>query len=380
MSKIHYIGFYGDKLSYEENRYICPAGANKMDYIIHALTDAGHTVSVISPAWVNYKNDTKFKFFKERAFFISENAQCSTPASINCSGKLCKVVLWIYSKIWLLWHILTTVKRSDKVLVYHSLFYSNEICWCKKLIGFELVLEVEELYSIVFSMTDKLLKKELQIVDLADSYIFPNNLMKNLLKVEGKPIFIIYGSYSIENYETKKQFNDGKIHLVYAGIIDTLKNGAFNALSATRFLSDAYVLHILGFGQQKDIDLLKSEIGNIDSQCTVYYEGQKTGEEYIDFMRSCHIGLSTQRNEGKYLEYTFPSKVLSYMSMGLTVVTARIDCLTKSSLNSLMNFYDYEDGESIAHTILSVDLNKREQNVEKIKELDQELIQRFKKM
>lgn len=380
MGKIHYIGFYGDEISYEQNRYISPAGVNKMDYIIYALTEAGHTVSVVSPAWVNYVNNMKFKFFKGRTFFISENAKCITPASINCSGKFWKILLWIYSKIWLLWYVLTSVKCSDKVLIYHSLFYSNEICWCKKLIGFELILEVEELYSIVFSMTDKWLKKEMRIVDLSDSYIFPNDLMKNLLKIENKSIYTIYGSYCVGSNETKKQFSDGKIHLVYAGIIDTLKNGAFNALNASRFLSDSYVLHILGFGQQKDIDLLTSEIENINSHCKVYYEGQKTGEEYINFMRSCHIGLSTQRNEGRYLEYTFPSKVLSYMSMGLAVVTARIDCLTKSSMNSLMNFYDHEDGESIARAIFSVNINEREKNVQKIQELNKELIQRFKKI
>lgn len=57
----------------------------------------------------------------------------------------------------------------------------------------------------------------------------------------------------------RKIFNDGKTHVVYAGIFDPNK-GVITAVDAARFLNGNYHIHILGFGKQSEIDYVKSKI------------------------------------------------------------------------------------------------------------------------
>jgi len=167
--------------------------------------------------------------------------------------------------------------------------------------------------------------------------------------------------------------DDGKIHLLYAGIIDTHKAGAFNAIECARFLTENYILHIIGFG---DTGILIQRIEDINkaSKCKVVFDGAKNGIEYIKYCQRCHIGLSTQKMDGKYLETSFPSKVLSYLSLGLNVVSCYVDCVAKSQIHPLITYYYKDSPEYIAKAILDVDLNSIDNCKETIKKLDKRFV------
>ena len=105
------------------------------------------------------------------------------------------------------------------------------------------------------------------------------------------------------------------------------------------------------------------------------------GEEFDRFLQSCHIGLSTQDPSAAFNSTSYPSKILTYMGNGLTVVSIRIPAIELSSVSSDLSYYDVQTPENIADAIMNVDFSDSfERNRLKIKSLDQEFIEKLKNL
>src|SRR5690606_35053088 len=103
---------------------------------------------------------------------------------------------------------------------------------------------------------------------------------------------------------------------------------------AMNYLPNKYRLHILGFGNNSDIEELKKLINYVNKEkgyeCCRYY-GSLDGEKYSEFLLDCDIGLNPQK-EGEYMDFAFPSKILSYLAHGLEVVSTRIKSVEQSKV------------------------------------------------
>ena len=82
-----------------------------------------------------------------------------------------------------------------------------------------------------------------------------------------------------------------------------------------------------------------------------------SGEDYIRFLQSCDIGLSTQNPDAAFNATSFPSKILSYMANSLQVVSIRIPAIEGSAIGEYMYYYDRQTPEEIAKAIMSVDMS-----------------------
>jgi len=131
-----------------------------------------------------------------------------------------------------------------------------------------------------------------------------------------------------------------------------------------------------------DIIELKSRIikSNKTHGCKVIYGGLKTGEEYIEYVSKCHIGLSTQSPGAEYNNSSFPSKVLSYLSMGLRVVSVDIEAIKKSKIDHLLYYYKENNGISISEAILKIDINSTYDSKKSLIELDEKFIKDIKSL
>ena len=107
------------------------------------------------------------------------------------------------------------------------------------------------------------------------------------------------------------------------------------------------------------------------TKCNITYDGLKSGEEYIRFLQSCHIGLSTQNPNAAFNDTSFPSKVLSYMANGLKVVSVKIKALETSDVIDLLYYYDEQKPEKIAKAITAIEINDNYDSVNFIKNLDE---------
>ena len=363
MKKIYYIGHYSDP-SGSSKRKTAPAADTKMDYSISSLKKVGYDVEVLSFC---VDDDRKSVFEKKSGYEIEKNGThvvffTNYTSKFRILRVIGRAFSWIKIRKYLCKKCLG---NESKVVIYHSLGLLKVIdLFDKKKKRF--ILEMEEIYADVIGKT-KLRKKEIAAAHKANGYIFPTKMLNSEINNKNKPFVIIHGTYQVEMDRKCGIFNknlqtdeDKIIHCVYAGTLDPRKGGAVAAAAAAEFLPENYHVHILGFGSEQEIQNMKDRILNITSRAKakVTYDGLLYGEDYIRFIQSCDIGLSTQNPDAAFNATSFPSKILSYMANGLRVVSIRIPAIEQSAVGDKLFYYDEQTPQEIAKAILSVDMEK----------------------
>ncbi len=331
--RVFYVGYYCK----DKKRNAFPSTISKMDYIIDVLNHEGMNVEVLSTCRIK-ENDVPAE--KNRSEQIKDNVILHLCGSLPEKNVLYKYVQLIYSSLWLFFYLIKNVPRNEKVLVWHTCWTDRIVMFAKKVKGFKVVLEVGEIFSDVDGGSQKKRKKEIHVIRMADEYMYSTELLNKVCNPNNKPYIVVQGTYNLQK-EFPKIFNDGKIHLVYAGILRKDK-GVDVSIGVARYLSDNYVIHILGYGEQEDIDRVKKEIEEVNSEnkAIVSYDGLLYGDEYTQFIQSCDVGLCTQSADVQYNTTAFPSKIISYLSNGLPVVAIGIESIVNSKVSHLLKTYD----------------------------------------
>lgn len=373
IKNIKYIGFYDDRNYINENRTYSLSGTNKMNYIASSIVKAGYNVDIVSPSWTANKSG----FYRRRKCDLDHQITLTICPTFGASNKITKGLRMLNSLIWLFFYLLFNTKRGEKIIVYHAVLLSPPIRAAKFLKKFELILEAEEIYGNVVSGRKIMHTWEQRLILSADKYIYSTELLAKEIN-SNKPHIIIYGIYEM-NPELEVPNADGKIHLLYSGIIDSEKKGAFNAVECTKYLTENYVLHIVGFGDIERLCKLINEYNEFN-ECKIFYDGMKSGVDFVKYCQRCHIGISSQSMDGKYLTSSFPSKVLSYLCMGLRVVSGDIPCVAESKISELIEYYKKDTPEEIAYAIKKIDFSKQFRNREILQKLNGNFIKDIKKL
>lgn len=360
MSPIKYISFFDTQDSEIRRNYVTSA-SNKLEYIAKTIADTGHSVEIISMSEVI---EDQFQVYKGETKTLSNKISIKLPFSWGGNKGLLRKLKILWHLVYMFIYLISHCRKNEPVIVYHSLGYFEIIRWAKRIRGFKLILEVEEIYSDVSKMSPYWRNLEFKMFELSDAFILSTELLNTKINKNKKPFVVIYGTYQVEPQYVRR-FNDGKIHAVYAGTFDPNKGGAQSAISAAEFLSDKYHIHICGFGNECDVMSIKRSIEEINtkSKAVVTYDGMKKGKEFVEFLQKCHIGLSTQIPEGEYNDTSFPSKVLTYMSNGLSVVSIKIPVLLNSAVGEHLSFYSIPNGQEIATAIINADLTNDNRRV-----------------
>lgn len=354
-----YIGHYDIDRDGKQTRSLSPAARNKMAYVVETIAKL-EPVEIISPSVVT-GSESECGRVEKPSDKVSLRLFPSLGRKSAVLGKLGTLLTTLSFEFYLLTHI----RRGETVVAYHSLVYCKFLYVLKKLRHFRLILEMEELYGDVIG-DERAKQWELRLAQQADAYIFPTLLLSRLINTQKKPEAIAHGTYRVEEDRKCNIFSDNlraedkpMIHVVYAGTLDPRKGGAV-AAAAAEFLPENYHVHILGFGSDMEIQEMKDLISDISckTSATITYDGLLSGEEYIRFLQSCDIGLSTQNPDAPFNATSFPSKILSYMANGLRVVSIRIPSIEQSAVGAALSYYDQQTPEEIAKAILSVNLGE----------------------
>lgn len=374
MEKIFYMAYYNSTNS-SERRNAVLSSVNKMNYICEALENNGYNTEIVSASGATEK-----KFCKSKKVKLTDKTTLKLFSSLPRLNRIVSVIDRVILKTKLFLYMIKNTNKDSIVMVYHSLGYMSLVKRLKKLKGFKLIIEAEEIYGDVIG-DEKTSQKEYEFFKIADAFIFPTELLSEKVNTEKKLEVIIYGTYHIEK-ELPKLFSDGKIHCVYAGTLDPRKGGAIASAESALFLNENYHIHILGFGNEKEKAEMLNTIDSISkkSKAKITYDGLLSGEEYIKFIQSCDIGLSTQNPNGKYNDTSFPSKILSYMANGLRVVSVRIPVVEESGIGKCVCYYDEQTPENIAKAIKSIDFSEEYDSRKAIGMLDKDFICDLKKM
>lgn len=369
-NKIYYLIHFDNKT----NRNVTPSAITKGKYVASALASCSSEVEIVSLAYPT--KDSQDEVYYQ----VSENVICHLFKGKYSNNR---IIRYLNHKLYdkkIRKYLKQNVKKDDIIVVYHSLANMKLVKYIKKNITDKIVYEVEEIYGDVIN-DEKAKTKELKAFKNASSYIFSNDYLNTIINTKQLPYVTCYGTYEIPTLY-KESFNDNLIHCLYAGTLAQNK-GALNAINVAKYLPNNYLIHILGFGSEKDIADIKNavnEVNNSYGTTKVIYEGLKLNEEYLKFIQKCQIGLCTQNIDAAFNTTSFPSKILSYMSNGLEVVGVNIAAIKNSKVGQYIQFYNVPDEKEIANAILNINLNNKTNNVDVVKELDKEFKEDLKDM
>ena len=354
-NEIKYVGFYDVLREGKQYRVYSLAAAKKMDYICHELSTLGHKVRIVSPSYVTAKGNKKIK---RESHLISDACCLELPPSCEANNKISRVIRVLQSRMWLFIYLLKNTKRNEKVLVYHNYNLALPVILAQKIKGFDVVLEVEEIYSKVWKLSCIQRWKEKILLKYADeNCLVVSEVLAEELKLK-KPA-VSYGSYMICD-KPHRSVNDGTIKLILTGSVDKERGNGFLAVEAMKYLPSQYKLFISGSVVSKDreefLELIKKTNADLGRGACVYL-GLLDEEKYEQLLLSADIALNPQK-EGEFGKYVFPSKILTYLGHGLPVVSTRGKSIEKSSLSDVIVFSDGYDGESIAKAVENVTIKK----------------------
>lgn len=354
-NEIKYVGFYDVLREGKQYRVYSLAAAKKMDYICHELSTLGYKVRIVSPSYVTAKGNKKIE---RKSHLISDACCLELPPSCEANNKISRVIRVLQSRVWLFTYLLKNTKRNEKVLVYHNYSLALPVILAQKIKGFDVVLEVEEIYSKVWKLSCIQRWKEKILLKYADeNCLVVSEVLAEELKLK-KPA-VSYGSYMICD-KPHRSVNDGTIKLILTGSVDKERGNGFLAVEAMKYLPSQYKLFISGSVVSKDreefLELIKKTNADLGRDACVYL-GLLDEEKYEQLLLSADIALNPQK-EGEFGKYVFPSKILTYLGHGLPVVSTRGKSIEKSSLSDVIVFSDGYDGESIAKAVENVTIKK----------------------
>lgn len=374
---VYYVCFYAEpEFSKEIVSY--PSVWSKIDYISDSLKKCGYDVCYVCPVLPH-----SGKFRKRTVQIDSHEKHVYFSAYAGRKFKLANKMNSFLQMLKILMYLVKNVGKDDRILIYHSMFYTFWVPILKNVFQKTVFLQIEDVFSALSPEGKSFEDKEWNSFETADGYLCVNSLIKDKIH-NPAPKIISHGRYVVSDILENKK-ND-KCRLVYAGVIEQVRNGAFLAAETMQYLSDRYELVILGFGEEQDINDLKILINRINTEkgweC-VNYLGYMSGEEYLRELQKCSIALSTHMYDEtnmKSADYTFPSKLLVYLGNGLRIVAQDLKCLRTSNINEYITYYKSPTPQSVAKAIQTMDISKDYDCRKKIKELDNEFCANIRKL
>lgn len=352
MKKVYYIGWYiADE---DQGRYSGNVPGNlKMHYMVDQLKKSGNTPEIVSFAC---KKEISGLYFTEKG--SSQGCIVRYLGGIGGNGRFAHSFDFLMKEFLLIWLCLFKIKTSDTIVLYHSVALTNLLTKLRKYVKRHVILEVEEVYGYAAVGDRPWVEQEIASIKQMNAHICVNDGMLEDLALNPKKFVASYGVGVIPERKVSR-FNDGKIHVVYAGTIELKKRGALTAVESAEFYPDNYVLHILGFGNDENLIKLRKLINGINVKVgytKVQYEGYKTGQELDDFLFSCHIGLSSNVMRPNFANNTFPSKVITYMCHDLSVVLSYAKAFYDVPISQGWSFYHEYTPQKIAEAVTNVDV------------------------
>lgn len=352
MKRIKYIAAFDIEANKGENRVNVLSSANKINYIITVLNQLGYGVDMIS-----FSHTLNKKCYAGKTIKWGENNTIKLFPTTWRGGALLKIVNLIVLYTSLFFYVLTHVRKNDTVIMYHS--YS--ILWLNVLFMFKkihLIEECEEIYGDIFGKK-WMSALEHNLLTKAESYIYPTELLNSIVNIKQKPYLVVHGSYKDVGAQffsdSKKEvvyFDPNLYHVAYTGILDP-KKGCMDVVKAAEYLDESYYIHILGFGDVEEIDMINQMIKKLElkTKCKMSFDGLRKGQEYTNYLSHLNLGICTLDTERQFINTQFPSKIISYMTAGVPVLCSAAKSIMTCDVSSAITFYKGNTPKDIAEGI-----------------------------
>jgi len=371
--------FYDISKYKNEERVYAPSAVTCIDYICSRLKNLNIECEIVSAAETRNVSGS-YPMRKEK---IAENVTLTQVRSTGYENRFLRELDKIRCRLWLVQYLTKNTEKNEIVFFWDSpVLYEPLILFklLNKRKNIKILYFATEIFQEVIHLNRLKSNIEMKLFREADMLLVSTEYLNKKINRDGRPYVILHGTYEpVTCYD--ESFDDDKIHIVYAGIINSNK-GAAKTVDLAKYLPNDFVIHILGYGTVENIAMLKQQIIDVNSvgKCQVIYEGTYSGEEYNRFLQKCHVGLCPQNLKERYNNSSFPSKILTYLSNGLRVVSVDLPAIRDSLVGDLL-FYSVSDKtKDIAETILKIDFSSHYDSRKAISEIDAEFIEKFGKL
>lgn len=355
-----------------------PAGVSYVDYLVNAIKSTGRRVVIVSIAAGKDKS-----YFFSKNVVVDENERIIYLPTLKQRGNFGLRIAQFFSYLHLLYFIAVKIGKKDKILLCHdrgiSVFYKIVRGFIRR----QYYYFIGEIFSAIYDKGECSIQSEIRSIQGVKGYILINNLMPKLLGNISN-YCVCHGRYQLPK-NAVHEFNDGLIHVVYAGKIDQKDvTDAFLAVQVAKFLDNRYRVHVLGYGIPKDIEALEQTIATINMKLqrnVVSYDGCLFGEEYEKFLLSCDVGLCTRVMEDYKASLCFPSKTIVYLAHGLNVVAPDMEVLKTSNISQYISYINgIQTPKKVAEAIMKIKFTDKIIKMQGIDELNNRFVRSLDSM
>lgn len=144
------------------------------------------------------------------------------------------------------------------------------------------------------------------------------------------------------------RFADGTLRFLYCGSLD-VPRGIDILLAALSHLPEAgWRLEISGDGELAGV--VKDFADQPAWKNRVTFHGTLSNSAFNDLIGRCHVGVNCQRAADAISEVTFPSKLFTYLSAGLLVISSRASGVSQI-LGAAASYYDGDSPAALGRAL-----------------------------
>ncbi|MGE7947228.1 glycosyltransferase [Lysinibacillus sp. NPDC093688] len=193
-----------------------------------------------------------------------------------------------------------------------------------------------EFYNVMKKIEIKSIKNDMKYID---GYVILTKHMREALKIKVPTVVIEGISTSLFENIDRLPIEKGIKSILYSGgLIE--KYGVINLVRSFQKLSgDHYRLIICGAGNAESEIIQASQIDK-----RIIFKGLLKREEVLQLQKSATILVNPRPNNEEYTKFSFPSKILEYMSSGTPVISYELDGIPSEYYDYIYPVSKQEDG------------------------------------
>ena len=258
-------------------------------------------------------------------------------------------------------------KNQELLVIYDASFVSvmpkvNKLIQKYKLKSIGIFADIYDYMAEVNRKSNKntilksIIKRKMNnVYNNTNAYIFLTKQMNELINKSNKPYIIIEGIADIQMKDIENNIENKfkeKI-LIYAGGLYE-KYGVKTLVEAVKLIKDDSIrLYLYGAGE------LEEYIRKINDNRIKFF-GLVSNKNVIENEMKATLLINPRFSNEEYTKYSFPSKIMEYMSTGTPVLTTRLQGIPEEYFNYIYSF-ENESKEGIKLKIEEVlNINKED--------------------